>query len=77
MMEGENAGTYLAKMPLFAGFWQDRPRGFCRVIVAVVDKRLTNEMIRRIESVTGSLGKRDDILVTVQDLAFTAGAVSA
>ncbi|MCP4642716.1 MAG: PTS sugar transporter subunit IIA [bacterium] len=77
VIESENAGVYLAKLPLFAGFWQDSDQQFCRVIMGTIDRRLTNEALRRIQTVTGNLDERQDVLVAIQDLTFTAGALSA
>ncbi|MEN7972718.1 MAG: PTS sugar transporter subunit IIA [Verrucomicrobiota bacterium] len=71
--EAEPAANYIQKMPLFAGFWSDKQSEFCKVILASVDKRDTNETIRRIEQEVGSLDERDDILLTVQELFYCAG----
>lgn len=71
----ENVGAYLAKMPLFADFWRDNPDSFSKVIVAVVDKRLVNEAIRVIESITGDLDKCAGVMVTSQDLLYAAGSL--
>lgn len=72
----ENTGVYLSKMPLFASFWSDEPSDFSRIIIAVVDKNLTNETIRRIESISGDLNKSLDVMVTVQELSYAAGSLS-
>ncbi len=74
--EAEPASNYLEKMSLFAGFWSDKPADFCKVILATVDKKDTNETIRRIEQHTGSLDERDDILLTVQELFYCAGSLN-
>ncbi len=71
----ENASVYLSKMPLFASFWTDKPSDFGRIIVAVVDKRLSNEIVRRIESVAGDLNKATGVMVAVQDIAYSAGSL--
>ena len=71
--EAEPAANYIQKMPLFAGFWSDKHSEFCKVILATVDKRDTNETIRRIEQEVGSLDERDDILLTVQELIYCSG----
>jgi PTS system nitrogen regulatory IIA component len=75
VIEAENAGAYLAKMPLFADFWSDKKHPFCKVILATVEKGLTNETLRRIEALTGCLNDRDDVLVTIQELAYWAGSI--
>jgi PTS system nitrogen regulatory IIA component len=71
----ENAGAYLAKVPLFADFWRDKASRFSKVITIVIDKGLANDTIRRIESVTGDLSKYTGVMVTVQDLSYTAGSL--
>lgn len=75
VVSAENAGVYLSKLPLFASFWTDEPSDFGRVIVAVADRKLRNEIIRRIESVAGDLGKGTGVMVTVQDVAYSAGSL--
>lgn len=77
VVEGENAGVHLAKIPLFAGLWRDDGARFMRIIVAVVNERMANETIRRIERVTGPLDDRDDVMVTIQQLFYTAGSLEA
>jgi len=75
IMGAENTSAYLSKMPLFAGFWTDTPRTFCRVIIASVLKNMTNETIRQIESITGDLSESAGILVTIQELFFASGSL--
>ncbi|MFH0911113.1 MAG: PTS sugar transporter subunit IIA [Planctomycetota bacterium] len=77
VLDAEKTATYLARVPLFAGFWSDSSRGFNRIIIAVVDKRLTNETIRRIEEITGSLDKANDTLLVVQELFYSSGHLNA
>ncbi len=73
IVEAQNTCSYLAKIPLFAGFWSDDDAGFCRLILAVVEKRLTNEALRRIEGITGNLDECEGVLVSVQETFYTAG----
>ncbi|UCG59696.1 MAG: PTS sugar transporter subunit IIA [Phycisphaerales bacterium] len=77
VLDAENVGAYLAEMPMFADFWTDSPSRFSRVIVAVVERGLTNETIRRIESITGDLNTREGVLVTVQQISYSSGTLSA
>jgi PTS system nitrogen regulatory IIA component len=77
VLSAENTGAYLAKMPLFAEFWSDEPSNFSRIIVTTVEKGLSNEAIRRIESITGDLSKCEGVMVTVQDISFSAGSLGA
>ena len=73
VLDSHNAGTFLANLPLFAGFWGDGNVKFSRIILATVEKRMTNEMIRRIEQITGHLDERDDMMLLVQSIDYAAG----
>lgn len=77
VLEGENAAAYLHRTPLFARLLRDEAGGFCRMILLTIDRRLTNETLRRIETTTGHLDERNDVLVTVTNLAFAAGSLGA
>ena len=76
VLEAQNASSYLWKVPLFAGLWRDTPRSFSRVIVSLVRRQMTNEIIRRIEGVAGPLAESERVLVTVQDVFFAAGSLT-
>jgi len=75
VMDTENIQAYIAKMPLFAGIWSDKRDDFCKLILAVVEKKLTNETLRRIEGVTGNLDECSGVMVTVQELAYCGGSL--
>jgi len=75
VMDTENVQAYLEKMPLFAGIWSDKREDFCKLILAVVEKKLTNETLRRIEGVTGNLDECSGVMVTVQELVYCAGSL--
>jgi PTS system nitrogen regulatory IIA component len=77
VMESRNSREYLSKMPLFAGLWSDKFAGFSRTIVAIVEKTMTNEVIRRIESITGHLDDARRVMVTIQEVFYTAGSLEA
>ena len=77
IIEAKNIREYLARIPLFAGFWSDSHLGVNRIIAAIIDKSLTNETLRAIENITGSLDKRTDVMVTVQDIFYTSGSLKA
>ncbi|MBL7215858.1 MAG: PTS sugar transporter subunit IIA [Phycisphaerae bacterium] len=47
----------------------------CRVIAAVIERRLSNEVIRRVEAITGSLLECMGVLVAVQELDYSAGSL--
>ena len=65
----------LMRMPLYAGFSDNGKPKICKVIVAIVERRLSNEIIRRIEGVTGSLFECTGVMVTAQELAYCAGSL--
>ncbi|MBN2323556.1 MAG: PTS sugar transporter subunit IIA [Spirochaetes bacterium] len=71
VIEANNAGYYLHKLPLFASFWSEQTRISTRIIMAVVDKALSNDVIRRINLVVEGKG----VLITVSDLSYTAGDI--
>jgi PTS system nitrogen regulatory IIA component len=75
VVDAENTGTYLSKIPLFAEFWTDKPQRFSKIIIAVVDETMINETIRRIESITGDLNKGEGVMVTVQGVLYSAGSL--
>ena len=77
VVEAKDASEYLGKLPLFAGFWSDRQLGVCRTITALVEKRYTNEAIRRIERIAGKLDESMDIAIAVQGVFYAAGCVRA
>lgn len=76
IIDAEHTAAYLSRMPLFAGFWTDKPTTFCRVILTVVEKELTNEIIRRIETITGDLNEKPGVMITVQELAYARGSLA-
>jgi hypothetical protein len=75
ILDAENTGRYLSRIPLFADFLRDAPGAFCRVLIAVLDRRLVNEALRRIESVTGNLDESTGCMVTVQEVFYAAGSL--
>ena len=75
VIEAKNTREYLVKTPLFASMLSDSHLGNSRIIMASVDNSLTNETLRGIERITGNLDKRTDVLVMIQDILYTAGAL--
>ena len=75
VLEAESTLPYVQKLPLFAGFLMDSQKGFCKIILAIVDKGLTNETIRRIEGITGNLEERTGVMIMVQELFYSAGSL--
>ncbi len=73
VFDANNAGAYLNRMPLFSSYWTDSASRFNRIIVAVVDRDLSNDTIRRINSISGTSGA--GVLVAVQELVYSSGAI--
>ncbi len=75
VIETNNAGYYLHRLPLYASFWSERKRLFSRVIMAVIDKDLSNDVIRRINMACENIDKEPGVLITVHDLSYSAGSI--
>lgn len=74
VIETVNAGYYLNRLPLFSSFWSESDRTWSRVIVSVIDRRLANETIRRINMIRDEA--KTGLLVTLQDLLYAEGALN-
>ena len=80
VLETNNAGHYLNRLPLFAAYWSDSQTMFNRIITAVVDRDITNDLIRRINTIEGANGtilsrENTGVLVAVHELSFAAGSI--
>lgn len=73
VLESSTAGSYLHKLPLFSTFWNDSSKSFSKVIIAVIDKRLMNDCIRRINLVRPA--SRGGILISVSDILYFDGSI--
>lgn len=73
VLETNNAGYYLYTMPIFAGFWTERKNSFGRTIIAVVDKSVMNDTVRRIRMIADD--KTRGVLITVVDLLYASGKI--
>lgn len=74
VLDARSSKPYLSELPLYKGF-AENGNSVCKVIAAVVERRLSNEVIRRVESVTGSLFECTGVMVTVQQLDYAAGTL--
>lgn len=74
VVDAGSAGRSLRSLPLFSAFWTDRPEDFAKIIVAVVPKAISNEIIRKINLICPEASS--GVLVAVQDLAFVSGSLS-
>lgn len=76
IIEAKDASVFLYKLPLFSSFWREHQEGFNRIITAVVKKSLVNNTIRQINDIVGGIDKNPGIMITVQDIFFTAGSLN-
>ena len=76
VLDAESHHKYLSQIPLYADFANQKDNPVCRVILAIVEQSLDNEIIRRIESVTGSLRECSGVMVTIQNLIYAAGSLA-
>ncbi len=74
VFEGKSGSAYLAETSLYAEFSNNGDIS-SRCIVAMVERNLSNEVIRRIETITGSLFECTGVMVTIQKLAYSAGSL--
>lgn len=75
IFDAVNARSYLTRIPLYADFARNGDASSCKIIAATVERQLCNEVIRRVEGITGSLFECTGVMVTVQELAYSAGAL--
>ncbi|MDC7235456.1 MAG: PTS sugar transporter subunit IIA [Spirochaetales bacterium] len=73
VLDSSTAGSYLHKLPLFSTFWNDSASSFSKVIIAVIDKRLMNDTIRRINLIRPA--RQGGILISVSDLLYFDGSI--
>lgn len=75
VLDGANAGSFVERMPLFSSFWTDREDRFFKIIIAVVNERLQNELIRRINTIVPDIGDHPGVMYVVQPITFAAGSI--
>jgi len=76
VVEINNASYYLRTLPLFASFWNETQKGFNRMIIAIVNKSFSNDVLRRINLIIDGLNNKKDVMVMVQKLFYFNGSLS-
>ncbi len=76
IIESRPAASYLSNLSLFAGLWNDGEEEYSKTIIALINARLSNELIRRIERLTGPLEERNDIALCVQEVVYAGGQIA-
>lgn len=75
VIEANNAGSYLNRIPLFTAYWAEDSGSFTRIIVAVADRGVCNDIIRRIYLISDDIDRKGGILIAAQDLMFAGGSL--
>ncbi|MBN1575614.1 MAG: PTS sugar transporter subunit IIA [Chitinispirillaceae bacterium] len=73
VLEGHDCSEHLRGLPLFAAFWNDDKRGFHRIILASIKHTLTNELLRRLETLVGGFERRKGLLVQTIETLYASG----
>jgi mannitol/fructose-specific phosphotransferase system IIA component (Ntr-type) len=74
--EAENAARYLHHLPLFASFLSGQQDGFCTVITSVIDKVAVNTVVRKVEQIVPNIEKGEGVLLTVENISYSLGALN-
>lgn len=76
VLDGYGAGRYLHTMPLFSMFWTDENRkDDVKVVLAVIDRHLGNDVIRRISATVADPGKDSGLMIALQQLSLVSGSL--
>ncbi len=73
VIDASTAGSYLNRLPLFATFWNEKVSTFSKIIISVIDKRLMNDAIRRINMVLPEDGK--GMIISVNEVIYFDGSI--
>ncbi len=75
VLETQNAGSYLNRLPLFSSYWTEGSACFNRLIQAIVPRSKCNDIIRRINLIEDTFADNPGILVTAQELIYSSGSI--
>ena len=75
VLEANNADKYLHALPLFSSFWNEKKKGFQRMIIATIEKSLTNDVLRKINLLIDSLEEKTGIMVLMQNIVYLNGSI--
>jgi len=75
VIEADNAGKYLYNQPLFTNLWSNEAQPYHVIISAVAKKSISNEIIRKINSLIDDNDNKPGILMTVQNLFYVNGSL--
>lgn len=75
VINADDSSSYLGTVPLFRGFFAEDD-SFAKIVNAVVPKKLSNECVRQIETITGPLKEQTGVLLTIQTLLYCSGSLN-
>jgi PTS system nitrogen regulatory IIA component len=76
IVEAENAGKYLYKMPLFSMFWHENQPQKNRVIVAIVRNAFINDAAKKLNQIIEQTQNKPGLLYFVQDIYHLKGSLN-
>jgi len=76
VIEANDIGSYLHRLPLFASFWNSEEKGYHLLIMGVLNKDLVNELVRNIDTIVGGLAENSGTMITVQDTLISVGSLN-
>jgi len=75
VIETQNAGEYLHRLPLFSTYWTEGSSSFNRLIQTMVPKAHCNNLIRQINMIEDTFADNPGVLVTAQELMYASGSI--
>lgn len=75
ILESDKASSYFHALPLFSSYWSETGKCFSRLIIAVSEKEMVNEIARRISLITGDLNSQKGVMITIQPISVVLGSI--
>ena len=76
VIESHDASKYLHSLPLFASFWDENKKGFNRIILAIVPKKIANKVLRKINILIEELENHSGIMVIMNNVDYSNGSLN-
>jgi len=70
-----NAGYYLNTLPIFSTFWTEESKKYSKIIIAVVEKKFSNNLIRKINTAVPDIENKSGVLLSVNELYYSSGKI--
>lgn len=75
VIETQSAMKYLYSMPIFSTFWNEEEQHYNRIIIAIADNNISNNIIRQLNTVVPDIESKSGVLFTVQEILYSNGRV--